>query len=459
MATLLLLFSEVALPAPDFAADATLGASSDYRYSNRLSIELYRTRLLAIDVRDASPEALPGVPVYQAFGLASPLFLAGPVEQQGLHRVVGNPLGYSASSSALTEATRLRLDGSFSPASREALSLRFWEQRLQLSGIRSRAGYSTGSLYAAPFRGPRLRTELFAMVTETDAQGLEGSEEDSWFAEKRPRPGGPLTLASATFEINGRDSGFKSFLGGSLSEGLPPGGYLLLRYVYAREVVEAVALAGRQGGYYAEPDGDYGTSKDRLGAVVRLPGEPAELELGHHYRRSHPAIDGSSLGARENETEAEATLVLFDRPGTGLRLEAEGRWEGRAIRDRDAGGRSTVERQREVVLGGSAVVSGALESVLGAEYSRRYVGPARRRLELSGNAAAGRAAFGGSVDWVSEEGPFVPTVELEAEWKWDRGQLRLEGSYTWPEPGREGEPKRPLEIWFVEIWFVQEIRL
>ncbi len=450
MATLLLFFSGVPLRGADFAADATFGASSDYRYSNRLSVELYRTRLLAIDVRDASPEALPGAPVYQAVGVTSPLLLAGPVEQQGLHRVVGNPLGYTASSSALTEATRLRLDGSFSPASREALSLRFWEQRLQLSGIRSRAGYSTGSLYAAPFRGPHLRTELFVMATETEPRGLEGSEEDSWFAEKRPRPGGPLTLATATFELSGGASGLKSFLGASLSEGLPPGGYLLLRYVYEREAVETAFLAGRQSGYYAEPDGDYGTSKDRLGAVVRLSGEPAELELGHHYRRSHPAIDGSSLGTREHETAAEAALVLLDRPGTGLLFEAEGRWEGRAIRDRGADGRSTVERQREVGLGGSAVVSGALEAVFGADYSHRYVGPARRRLELSGKVTAGRVALGGSVDWVSEEGPFVPTVALEAEWKWDRGQLRLEGSYAWPEPGREGEPKRLLEVWFVQ---------
>jgi hypothetical protein len=460
---LFLLFPGAPLPAVDLKAKTTSGASSDYRFSNRLSVELARARLVAIDVREAPPEDLPGSPVYQTIGLTSPLFVVGPVEQQGLHRVVGNPLGYRATSSALTEATRLRLDGSFSPASREAVSVRLQQERLQLSGIRTTAGYASGSLYGRPVDRPRLRSELFVVATETDPNGLAGSEGDSWYTEKRPRPGGPVTFTTMTIEVAQGHSGFKAFVGGSLSQALPPGAYSLLRYAYAGESLEVAAIAGRQSGYYAEPDGDYATSRDRLGGVLVLRRGTAELEVGHHFRREHPAVDGSSLGAREQDTILETELLLFDAahgvvpvrgPDArgGLRVEAAGRWEGSVTRDGDAGGHSTLERRQELGVGATTTLSGAAELALGADYSYRYLGPPRRRLSLEGRLTGNRGRLLGRVEWAAEDGPLIPTADLELRWKWERRELRVKGSHAWAESGRGGES-------LLEVWLLQQIGL
>ena len=443
--------SPAGLPAQELSGELTSGVQSDYLFSNRLALTLLDVKIAAVDVREGAGGEMPGEAVYQAVGLQSPRLLLGPVERQGLHRLIGNPLGYTASSSALVEATRLRLDSSFSPAPREAASLRLFRERLQASALRHRDGRIAGDLYLRPTEGVRLTTELFVRFAEVMGEGYEDTEEESWFLEERPRADGTQSLTTAVIELRGHAGTLRLFFGGASSTGLPPGSYGLLLLQHSWGSFDLRFLAGRQSGYYPEEDGEYGTYRDRLGAVADFREGPAEFTVAQHYRRSHPTLDGGSVGAREHDTNLDVDLLLFQEPRTPLEVSLGAFWEQNALFDEDDGRRYS-EWEREIGYGATTDFQGALEARLRAEHAIRYVGPPRRRLTLGAELELRSIALTGEVEWEADEGPITPNAGFEAAWTGDSTELRLETSYHWPEPGSDQEPEALMEFWLVRTF-------
>lgn len=439
------------LSARELSAEVTSGVGSDYLFSNRLTVELLEMKLVAVDVRAGAGGEMPREPVHQIVGLQAPLVLVGPVEWQGLHRVVGNPLGYTAASTALVEKTRLRIDSSFSPAPREAASLRLFRERMQVSALRRRDGRVAGDLYLRPLDGVMWTAELFFRLAEVVGEGYEDTEEDGWFLQERPRSGGTQRLGSAVVERRGRTLNVRLFFGGAASPGLPPGSYGLALLRHSWDSVDFSLLAGRQSGYYPKEDGEYGGYRDRLGSVVGLRQGPLELTAAQHYRRSHPALDDGSSGAREHDTNLDAELLLLQEPQVPARFSLKTAWKQNLLFDQ-ADGRAYSELDREIGYGATTEFQGTPEVTLKAEHSVRYAGPPRRRLTLTGAVELQRFALTGKLEWNAEEGPFTPGADFEVAWTGEATELRLETSYQWPEPGSDQEPEALMEFWLVRTF-------
>ncbi len=437
--------------------------------SNRLVAEVEgsrraSTRLLAVDVREGVAAGDPGSAVYQTVGFTSPLLLVGPIERQGLHRIVARPLGVRATSSALSEATRLRLDGSFARPPREAVSLRLWEDRLQLSGLRTRTGRASATAYLAPLRTQTVSAELFLVRSGADPVGIASDPdvvEESWTIEEWPQGGGERTLTAARIAVTRSRTEIRGIAGASTIQSLPPGGFLLFAHQTTGRGYELQTLAGLQSAYYMEESGEHAGDRTRLGARLLLPWHPLTLEGSLHHRSGYHTVDGSSLDPTEVAAEAEVLFLLADRvvgarrPGH-LEVETFLWWAENRERDRDLTGATVRQTDREVGAGIDLVVGhGLAELSAAAEHERRIAGDNERRwrsdlgvsIDLD---ATGRVRRDVSIDTVFEieQGPSAgeTSAEVAGSYRWSIGKAALSVERT-----REVTTRAAPPVLFVEL--------
>jgi hypothetical protein len=330
----------------------------------RLELETGCWRLLVLDARRGLE------PVYQAVGLEMPWLLLGPVEPRGLLRELANPLGFLPGSSAFTEASGLRLEGSLGGTSRRGLLLELLPDRLGFYAVRSRSlPLACGGLLRTAL-GRDGQAEALAQVALPD----KAPAAEDWFAAQPPYPGGPLLHLAARIWM-GRPPNQSEPAGPVLSWSaalcagprVAPG--VFSRLVAGLEAGQAAgeAVLGICGPEYRTPEGSMGPRGTQLACRLRL-GPPTGSRIQADWSRrlgrppSGPA--GASAACLPGSERWSLRLLLEgrrDRPER-LGLEAAGalgaEWGSDGIVRREASGELQLRIEsgcREQILGATAV--------------------------------------------------------------------------------------------------------
>jgi hypothetical protein len=247
----------------------------------RLELETGSWRLLALDARRGLK------PIYQTVGLEAPWLLLGPVEPRGLLRELANPLGFLPGSSAFTEASGLRLEGSLDGASRRGLQLEPLPDRLELYAARSRSlPLAFGGILQTSL-GRAGQAEALAQVALPE----KSAAAEEWFAAELPYPGGPLLHLAGRIRLGcppNQPEPAGPFLAWSaaLCAGprVAPGLYSRLGAGLEARQAAGEALLGVCDTNYRTPEGGVGPQGTQLACRLRV-GPPTGTHLQADWNR------------------------------------------------------------------------------------------------------------------------------------------------------------------------------
>jgi len=365
--------------------------------SSRFLTDTGTGRVLFVDIRDPRrPEK-----DFTALGFGSPALTLGPVDQGGLFREIGNPLGYGAGSPVFEEETRLTLRTGMDRSSRLGVWVAAPDGLLGVGGfLRGGEDLHAAASLALGGRGePRLSALVMASCPDP------GRVPDEWFPDRPVYPGGALLHLAAGARVpldtlTGADTSLGLSFGISRGARVPSSGFVHLRGFHRSALVEAGIMAGTCGAGYVTPAGTYPSDRGAVAAEARL------------FPRGTLSVHG--------------------------RLRSEG---GRAesLPGRRAPGRRDLEggldlRGRRMKL--SLAGAGSREISSGGTVSRRFV--SRASAACRGKTASLEAGFRG--EW--NDGAFGKArISWEAEFRPRGWELGVQASGEWkPGPGPGPQP-------------------
>jgi hypothetical protein len=307
----------------------------DFRsMSTRILIDFPQTRLVYIENRKPGDSMLQ--PDRWSPGVSTALLTAGPVTLSGVLPQLNNPLSHAAGSAVFSESTRVSLDIDMDLGSRSGVVLRVIPHHLEWFLLYSdEVGAQFGSLFAIPV-GSRAGFEFLSLLSDP-ADRLPDEEDESWFVDHPPFPGGMLShlAGSLTFDL----PSFSLYVSAAVSAGrlVRPGALCSLHMTWAGRYSEIIFLASYCTDHFFTTEGGSGDLQWVLAASLERQFRSTRIYCS--YRKEIRRLPVVPAGYRESsdifslETEYSRSLAS----GLLLRLcadaEMESSWSSSGVPD------------------------------------------------------------------------------------------------------------------------------